>query len=94
MSVGKTLYQSARWKTFPDFLGDYIRRILYLDAGNTEIAKPFGERHPIVQWYDTYCRYQRTYIHTPGVVGYGVVTVGFCLLPRARLQPLSARSQC
>lgn len=74
VAVGKTLYQSARWKTFPDFLDDYIRRVLDPTWGNAEIAKPFIDRHPILQWYDTYCRYQRTYIHTPGVVGTGLVT--------------------
>jgi hypothetical protein len=73
VTVGKTHYQSARWKTFPDFLDDYIRRVLDPTWGNAEIAKPFGERHPIVQWYDTYCRYQRTYNHTPGVLGNGLV---------------------
>ncbi len=73
VTVGKTHYQSARWKTFPDFLDDYMRRVLDPTWGNAEIAKPFGERHPIVQWYDTYCRYQRTYNHTPGVVGNGLV---------------------
>jgi hypothetical protein len=25
-------------------------------------------------WYDTYCRYQRTYIHTPGIVANGLIT--------------------
>jgi hypothetical protein len=73
VTVGKTHYQSARWKTFPDFLDDYIRRVLDPAWGNAEIAKPFGQRHPILKWYDTYCRYQRTYIHTPGVVGNGLV---------------------
>lgn len=74
VAVGKTLYQSTHWKTFPDFLDDYIRRVLDPTWGNAEIAKPFGERHPILQWCDTYCRYQRTYIRAPGVVGNGLVT--------------------
>jgi hypothetical protein len=74
VTVGETLYQSSRWKSFPDFLNDYIRSILDPAWGNAEIAKPFGERHPILQWYDTYCRYQRTFIHTPGVVCNGVIT--------------------
>jgi hypothetical protein len=74
VTVGKTHYRSASWKTFPDFLNDYIRRILDPAWGNAEIAKPLSERHPILQWYDAFCRHQRTYIHTPGVVGNGLVT--------------------
>jgi hypothetical protein len=68
VTVGKTLYQSSRWKTFSDFLQDYIRRVLDPAWCNAEIVKPFGERHPILHWHDNYCRHQRTYIHTPGVV--------------------------
>lgn len=36
--------------------------------GNAEIAKPFAERHPLMQWYDAYCKYQQATIKTPGEV--------------------------
>ena len=36
-------------KTFPDFLYDYIKQALGPAWGNTEIAKPLSERHPILQ---------------------------------------------
>ncbi|SDR29459.1 hypothetical protein SAMN05519103_01795 [Rhizobiales bacterium GAS113] len=62
-----SLHYSPTWKTFPDFLADYIKRILDPAWGNAELAKPFSQRHPIVQWYDALCRYQQATIKTPGV---------------------------
>lgn len=53
-------------KTFPDFLGGYIAQILGSEWGNTEIAKPIEERHPIMQWYDAYCQYQKTPLKSRG----------------------------
>jgi len=58
----------GKWKTFPDFLGDYIKQTLGGEWGNTEIAKPLAERHPILQWYDKVCRLQATHTKEPGVL--------------------------
>jgi SEC-C motif len=74
VAVGNTLYYSTNWKTFPDFLADYIKEKLEPDWGNAEIAKPWAERHPIVQWYDAYCRYQQATIKNPGDVSTTTVT--------------------
>ena len=65
--VGSTLLWSDRWRTFPDFLSDYIRQVLGSDWGNTEIKKPLPDRHVIMQWYDALCRFQRS--QTPGPNG-------------------------
>lgn len=46
-------------KTFHDFLGAYLQRILDPDWGNAELKKPLADRHPILQWYDSMCRLQR-----------------------------------
>jgi hypothetical protein len=73
VAVGKTLHHSPAWKTFPDFLAEYIRRILDPAWGNAELAKPFADRHPIVQWYDAFCRYQQATIATPGVSAVAIV---------------------
>ena len=67
VAVGKTLHWSTKWKTFPDFLSDYIKTKIGGDWGNSEITKPFAERHPLIQWYDAICRYQQMVIETPGV---------------------------
>ncbi len=68
MAVGRNLRYSSKWKTFPDFLSDYIKEIIDPAWGNAEIAKPFAERHILLQWYDRYCRYQAQCIKTPGEV--------------------------
>lgn len=68
VAVGNTIYWSKTWKTFPDFLADYIKRKIGSGWGNAEIAKPLADRHPLMQWYDAYCRYQEQTIKTPGEV--------------------------
>ena len=51
VAVANRVFRSNKWKTFPDFLYDYIKQALGPAWGNTEIAKPLSERHPILQWY-------------------------------------------
>jgi SEC-C motif len=65
VAAGNTIYYSAKWRFFPDFLSDYIRGILSPEWGNAEIAKPFKDRHTIMQWYDQYCRFQRMHEKQP-----------------------------
>jgi hypothetical protein len=74
VAVGNKLYHSPIWKTFPDFLADYIKNILDSTWGNSELAKPFAERHTVIQWYDAFCRYQQATIKTPGAATESVVT--------------------
>jgi hypothetical protein len=66
------LMWSKNWKTFPDFLFDYIRNVLGADWGNAELKKPLSDRHPILQWYDSLCRFQRS--HEPGPDGIRIGT--------------------
>lgn len=58
-AVGNRVHFSKTHKTFIDFLGDYIRATLGADWGNAELAKPLGERHQILQWYDSICVLQK-----------------------------------
>ena len=74
VAVGNTVDFSRAWKTFPDFLAEYLRRVLDPAWGNAELAKPFAERHTIVQWHDTYTRYQHETIKVPGQPHSAVVT--------------------
>lgn len=67
VAVGNTVHY-GKWKTFLDFLGNYIKNILGPDWGNDEIAKPLAERHPIMQWYDSVCHYSQKTILVPGKV--------------------------
>jgi hypothetical protein len=66
VAVGKHLHFSPSWKTFIDFLSDYIKTKMGSEWGNAEIAKPFHERHCVIQWYDAVCRYQKRTITEPG----------------------------
>jgi hypothetical protein len=68
VAVGNKLYWSKTWKTFHDFLFYYIKKIIGEEWGNNEISKPYEERHPILQWYDQICKYQRIFIKEPGKV--------------------------
>jgi hypothetical protein len=68
VAVGNKVYFSNKWKTFPDFLAEYTKQKLGSDWGNAEIAKPLAERHPVIQWYDAYCKYQQATIKNPGEV--------------------------
>jgi hypothetical protein len=74
VAVGNKIYFSTKWKTFPDFLADYIKQKIGSEWGNAEIAKRFAERHPLVQWYDAYCRYQQATIKKAGEVSRANVT--------------------
>jgi SEC-C motif len=68
VAVGDQIYSSKNYKTFPDFLCNYIKVKLTANWGNAEIAKPLEERHPILVWYHYLCEHQRATIKVPGKV--------------------------
>ena len=51
INVGKRLYYSRKWRTFHDFLGDYLLGSLGSDWAKAEQAKPVEQRHRIMRWY-------------------------------------------
>lgn len=65
VAVGRGFHY-GRWKTFADFLQHYIKISIGSDWGNSEIAKPLGERHPLMQWYDKVCHVQMAHAGKPG----------------------------
>ena len=67
VAVGSKVHY-GKWKTFHDFLGDYIKRALGEEWGNTELKKSFAERHPILRWYHNVCTLQREHIIQAGNV--------------------------
>jgi hypothetical protein len=68
VAVGNQLILSKNWKTFHDFLFDYIKKILGSDWGNAELRKPFEERHIILQWYNALCNFQKKHLKKDGVI--------------------------
>ena len=75
VAVGKTVHWSAKAKTFLDFLGEYIKRVLGTgNWGNIELAKPLEQRHTLPWWYDAYCRYQTATIPKPDEVASAEMT--------------------
>ena len=58
----------GKWKTFADFLGNYIASTLGSEWANAEIGKPLQERHPLMQWYDKICHLQAAYVKEPGTL--------------------------
>jgi hypothetical protein len=74
VAVKNRLLYSKKWRTFEDFLFDYIRTALGSEWGNAEIAKPVEERHPIVIWYQKVCAYQKEQIKEPGKVHTSLMT--------------------
>jgi len=74
VGVGSTVYGSNKWRFFSDFLFDYIKKIIGSDWGQTESAKPLEERHPIMQWYDSFCRFQNSQPKQPDGTYSAIVT--------------------
>jgi len=59
VAVGNQLHYSKTWKTFHDFLFDYIKHCLGAEWGKLELQKDYAERHPIMQWYKALCNFQK-----------------------------------
>lgn len=74
VAVRNKLYYSSKWKTVPDFLGDYLKTVMGAEWGKAELAKPLHERHTILQWYNELCLFQQRTIKTPGVVHSSPIT--------------------
>lgn len=75
MTVGNRLYFSKKWKTFPDFLQDYIKLVLDKEWWQAEFAKPAAERHEIIRWCVHHCEFQKKHIDEI-VRGAGIVPDG------------------
>jgi hypothetical protein len=99
VAVKNRLLHSKNWRTFIDFLGDYIKTAIGKDGwGTKEIEeKRLEDRHPILQWYDKVCQNQREHHKEPGKVYespitgavaayYGLAYDLYCLDHNAELQ--------
>jgi len=68
VAVKNRLLHSQKWRTFHDFLGDYIKMAMGPDWGNAELAKPLEQRHAILVWYHHLCEQQQRFAKEPGKV--------------------------
>lgn len=68
VAVGDEVFQSAKWRTFHDFLFDYVKLLLGEHWGTEELQKPSDERHPILNWYHDSTIYLNSYIKQEGIV--------------------------
>ncbi|MBM4305134.1 MAG: hypothetical protein FJ123_00210 [Deltaproteobacteria bacterium] len=68
VAVGNRLYFSKKWKTFHDFLGNYIASVFGKEWGEAELRKPLEGRHPVCVWYHHTCQLQQQEIKEPGKV--------------------------
>ncbi len=75
VGVGNRLHYSKSWKTFHDFLFDYLKNCLGSKWGNSELKKPLDQRHPILQWYNSLCTFQKEHIKKEGEV-YSAICTG------------------
>jgi hypothetical protein len=57
LAVGSRIYYSDHWKSFFDFLSDYVPLLFGKEWGEKELAKPEPERHVIVRFRTATLRY-------------------------------------
>jgi len=50
VAVGSRFYYSKTWKTFHDFLAEYIKLLFGKEWGASEQKKALENQHPILQW--------------------------------------------
>lgn len=68
VAVGKEVHWSTKWKTFADFLADYMKKKLGAEWAKAELAKSPSEQHPLMQWAFAFGEYQKQTIKKPGEV--------------------------
>jgi hypothetical protein len=62
VAVGNKLTWANNWKTFHDFLFNYVAGVLGKEWGDAEIKKPWEDRHPVAQWYHQLCEFQSAHM--------------------------------
>ena len=74
VAVGDKVYNSPKWKSFHDFLHDYIKSLIDNKWADEELKKPQTERHPLLVWYEITVRYQNQHILEPGKIATAPMT--------------------
>ena len=58
VAVGNTVYHSAKWRTFPDFLSFFIKKKIPEAWYKSQLELALEDRHPLAQWYIALCDFQ------------------------------------
>jgi hypothetical protein len=74
VAVGNRMYYSKKWKTFHDFLFEYIRMIFSKEWLQAEFTKLFEERHPVVRWHEIVHKYMREHLSGDGAINTTLMT--------------------
>jgi hypothetical protein len=67
VAVGDEIFRTKA-KTFQEFSWQYIKSVFGGTWGNAELAKPPGERHPMLNWYQDATKYINSQIREPGKI--------------------------
>lgn len=78
VAVGPELHWSKAWKTFPDFLMHYFKKVMGSEWGQAQLAKLREQWHPLFAWYAMTCEYQKRVITTPGQPTEAPITGAAC----------------
>lgn len=68
VAIGKELRWSDKWKTFHDFLFDYLKTCFGKEWWFGELAKAPKERHPILIWAVLIGEYTKEHFNTSGKI--------------------------
>jgi SEC-C motif len=66
VALGNTLHYSKKWKTFPDFLFDYMVTVFGKEWGVVENARSDDELHPVLSWHRKVVALQKGASTSPG----------------------------
>ena len=74
VAVRNRVHYSQKWKTFHDFLLDYIKIVMGEKWWMSEVRKPADQRHTILQWAELTAENTRKYFTEQGKVNSGPMT--------------------
>lgn len=67
VAIGNRIAQ-GKWLTFPDFLIYYLKAIFGFEWGQSELAKPNEEQHPLFQWLAVLANLQKKHFTHAGAI--------------------------
>lgn len=68
IAVKDRLYYSKKWKTFHDFLFQYLVDVLLIKIGKDDLSRSRGDQHPLTTWYQDCCKFNNAHIKIPGEI--------------------------